>query len=447
MDKKTILLIDDDKLIYHAIKIVLEAHYVVEWATSFNESVHFLDKNMPHAILLDIQLAEDNGLEILPNLIKLTHGCPILMLTGSTKPEQISHALKAGAFDYVSKPFQSEDLLFTLRKAMNHCENEHSLPYEFIGRSQSIQRIRRLAEKAAKTSANILIQGESGTGKEVMARMIHRMSEKKAFVAVNCAAVPSELIESTFFGHEKGSFTGATDLKRGKFEMADQGDLFLDEISCMPLNLQAKLLRVLQEKEFERVGGNRIIHSDFRVIAASNENLHEMIAKKAFREDLFYRLNIIEIDIPPLRQRPEDIPLLINYFLDQDDKNPDGKRINPEAKGMLAAYPWPGNARQLFHTLEQMLLLADEEELGINNIPQRIRSELMMGSNRAQNPRPVNEFKDALDDFERNFIERAIDTSNRNYSEAAKLLNISRSSLYSRMKRLGMGSDSLEQLN
>lgn len=443
MDKKTILLIDDDKLIYHSIKLELEHIYTIEWASSFNDSVQYLDKNTPDAILLDIHLAEDNGLEVLPDLIKQAHACPILMLTGSTQPQQISQALKIGAFDYVSKPFQSEDLLFTLRKAMDHCENEHDLPYEFIGRSQSIQKIRTLAEKAAKTSANILIQGESGTGKEVLARMIHRLSEKKSLVAVNCAAVPSELMESTFFGHEKGSFTGAIDLKRGKFEMADQGNLFLDEISSMPLNLQAKLLRVLQEKEFERVGGNRIIHSDFRVIAASNENLPEMIAQKTFREDLFYRLNIIEIDIPPLRQRPEDIPLLINYFLDQADKNPEDKRINPEAKGMLAAYPWPGNARQLFHTLEQMLLLADEEELGINNIPKRIRSELMMASALPQKPRPVNQFKDALDDFERDFIERAIDSSKRNYSEAAKLLNISRSSLYSRMKRLGMGSDEL----
>ena len=443
MDKKTILLIDDDKLIYHSLKLELEQHYTVEWASNYQQSVQYLDKNTPSAILLDIHLQANNGLEVLPDLIKLVNDCPILMLTGSTRPEQISQALKIGAFDYVSKPFQSEDLLFTLCRAIDNSSNDNTLPYEFIGRSQSIQTIRQLAKKAATSSANILIQGESGTGKEVMARMIHRMSEKRPFIAVNCAAVPSELMESTFFGHEKGSFTGATDLKRGKFEVADQGNLFLDEVSCMPLSLQAKLLRVLQEKEFERVGGNRTIHSNFRVIAASNENLHEMIAQKTFREDLFYRLNIIEIEIPPLRERPEDIPLLINYFLDQNDKNPEAKSINPEAKGMLAAYPWPGNARQLFHTLEQMLLLADEDELGINNIPKRIRSELMMVTNHQQKPRPVNEFKDALDDFERDFIERAIDNSNKNYSEAAKLLNISRSSLYSRMKRLDMGSEEL----
>lgn len=436
------MVIDDDPGMIAAITWELHDHYDVIGATDTKEALAMFKLRRPKATLLDVSFPESKGYDLIPSLLKIIPHHPIIMLSAHKDSSTITQALKCGAVDYIAKPFEREDLEKTLARVTQEKRSMIN-GLEFIGRSAASLRIRSLIQKAAKSDVNVLISGETGTGKEVVAKLIHRHAKghegKRPFIAINCAAIPANLMESTLFGHERGAFTGATETKRGKFEEANGGDIFLDEISSLPLELQPKLLRVLQEKEFERVGGNKILKSNFRVISATNHDLYQLAQQGRFREDLIYRLSVIELRIPPLRERPEDIPLLINHYLENAPCNPGRKTISPEARGTLAALAWPGNARQLFHALDNMVFLSEKPELSVDDIPTHVRHQQSPQKTTDQLAKKnLNDFERHLDEVERSWIQRAVDECNYNYSDAAKALGITRSSLYCRMKRLGL---------
>lgn len=434
--KQTVLVIDDDKVIQASIPMVLRDHFKVILAKSTEEALEQIKVKKPKAILLDIRLSNENGMDFLPKLVKQYPYIPVIMLTGERGIEYIKDSLNKGAYDFITKPYLAEDLINTIQRSL---EEYVTTPddIEFIGRSKKIQDINDLVKKAGKSKCNVLIIGESGTGKEVLAKIIHNYAKRgsyRPYVPINCGAIPENLIESTLFGHEAGAFTGALKTQRGKFELAHQGDVFLDEINSMPKEAQVRLLRVLQEKEFERIGSEKSIKSDFRVIAASNVDINLPQYSNVIREDLYYRLSTIEIKIPPLRERPEDIPLLINYFLQSKTNNPEEKYMSAELRGALTALPWPGNVRQLFNTLRQILVLSNYSELTIKDFPNNLRQ---INYDHNINNLPLNHFKQSMDDFERSWLKRAFNEK-KHTSEVAESLGLPRSGVYTRVKKLGL---------
>ena len=431
--KPAVLVVDDDPLIRASLRAELAPEYDVTLAENFEKALKMAQSQDVAASLLDISLSGKNGLDLIPYL-RGDRNRPVLMLTGHHPTDSMDRAFRMGAIDYIPKPFHGDDVRSALRRSLR--PHPEGLEREFLGRSSAIVQLRKNAKKVARSGLNILITGESGTGKEILARSIHRSRDQsRPFIAINCAAIPKELIESTLFGHERGAFTGASETRIGKFELAHGGDIFLDEIGSLDLSLQAKLLRVLQEKEFERVGGNRVIRSDFRVLSATNENLTERCKAGQFREDLVYRLSAVELTIPPLRERPEDIALFINEYLHRLDRNPHRKTLSPQARADLSSLSWPGNVRQLYHALDQMLALSETAILQASEIPAHLRTV-----ERAEEPkalrRPLEEFQRAMDDYERTWILRALEDHRGHHIRAAQALGISRSSLYGRMKRL-----------
>lgn len=445
--KISILIVDDDSGVAASISLELKEKYSVQSATSIETARHQILNNKPNIVILDIHLSDSSqdGLEFLQEIKRAHKHIQVIMLTAERNSASIIEAIRRGATDYITKPFERNDLLQTVEKASyrflsegfnRHAvyENIENMPTEYIGRSKASQKLRTLAEKMSVHQVNVLIIGESGTGKEVLARQIHAMKKDPArpFVAINCAAIPSELMESILFGHEKGSFTGAVNQKMGKFEQANGGDIFLDEIGSMPLALQAKLLRVLQEHEFERVGGLDTIRSNFRVIAATNRDLRKQIEEGTFREDLYYRLSVVQMNISPMRERREDIALLIDYFLHNSKNNLNQKSITAEAKAKLTSLDWPGNARQLLNVIESMLVLSESRELKIEDIPEQAFNSLQNGKRELK----LEEFERAMDEYEIEWIQKAVNQSYGEKQAASRLLNISRSSLIRRMKRL-----------
>ncbi len=381
--KARILVIDDEAAIRDSLRMILEYEgYDVTHAVSGPDGLSVVRREPPDLVLLDIRMPGTSGIETLAELRKIDEALPVAMMSGHGTISDAMQATRLGAFDFIEKPFTSERVLVTVAKGLEVRElrqENRALKlamesrYEIVGQGPAIRRVLDLVQRAAPTNATVLLLGESGVGKELVARTIHRNSPRagQRFVQVNCAAIPEELIESELFGHEKGSFTGATEKQLGKFEQADRGSIFLDEVGDMSPKTQAKVLRVLQEQEVERLGSARTIKVDVRVIAATNKNLDEAITTGEFREDLYFRLNVIPIIVPPLRERREDIPLLVQHFAKRigDEQNLRPRRFDPRALEMLQRARWRGNIRELRNTIERLLIMSSGDVIRPEDLP------------------------------------------------------------------------------
>jgi len=461
----TILVVDDEQAIRASVQDLLQDEgYKVETAASGEEAMARFGPDSPppvDAVLLDIWLPNMDGIEVLKAVKQIHPALPVIMLSGHANIETAVTATKSGAYHFIEKPFSSENLLLTLGHALRESKLERENQelrrdanrnqHEIVGNSPAYLKLMEQVERAAQSQAWVLIYGENGTGKEALAHLIHEKSPRRSgpFVEVNCAAIPEELIESELFGHEKGSFTGAASRKIGKFDQADQGTLFLDEIGDMSLKTQAKILRVLQEQRFERVGGNKTIEVDVRVIAASNKKLKEEIAAGNFREDLYYRLNVLPLEVPPLRERIGDVRLLVPFFLEFFTRlhGVKPKRIQPEALKLLEQYDWPGNIRELKNIVERMVIMSPAEELGPADIPPIVtQAGHRSGSDGAGTAASGlladfgTTYKDAKDAFERAFLKAQLDKHNWNVSKAAEVIKLERSNLHKKIKQYRLES-------
>jgi two-component system, NtrC family, response regulator AtoC len=455
--KFKILIIDDDDLVCASLKKVLEKFgYEVRNCMDGAEAIDTVKNFQPDIIFLDIYLKEHNGLDILKELQRKFFDIPVIMITGYSDVKIAVTAIKSGAYDFLLKPLEIDQLKLVLDRALknltlrNEVEKLHQLlqgdflTREFFGRSKQIQKLLQSAEKlAASSDTTVLIEGESGTGKEGFAKYIHQCSPRKNnnFIQINCAAIPKELAESELFGHEKGAFTGAAQkTKLGKFELANGGTILLDELGELSLDLQVKLLRVLQEKKFYRVGGEKEVLVDVRVLAATNKNLDDEVNKGSFREDLFYRLNVARLLIPPLRDRKEDIPVLAYTFLNEFSSK-FGKRIkgiNDSALEILEKYNWKGNIRELKNVMERAVLLMDGDELNENHLSfvKDSVDHLKPGDNDFVLKIPSKGIK--IDIVLRSLIQKTLNITQGNQVKAAKILGLSRSKLRYRMEQLGI---------
>src|SRR5437773_8163775 len=383
--RPVVLVVDDDHGVRESFRLILEDRYEVLEAADGRQALERLRASPVDLVLLDIRLPEMDGIEVLERMKAVDDGVEVILVTAVKTVRTAVAAMKLGAFDYLTKPFEEDELLSLVRRALERRSLEREVVYlrselerrhdfdEIVGQHPEMQKLYRLVTNVARTPTTVLITGESGTGKELIARAIHRQSPRrdKPFVPVNPAALSETLLESELFGHEKGSFTGAFQRKLGKLEMAQGGTLFLDEIGTLRAELQSKLLRVLQEREIERVGGTRTIRIDVRIIAATNVDLKQAVATRAFREDLYYRLNVMPISVPPLRDRRDDIPLLVAHFIRrynaEMNKHVDG--LSPEAMTVLREYPWPGNVRELQNIIERLVGLVEAPIIGVSDLP------------------------------------------------------------------------------
>src|SRR5215212_727769 len=385
--KPRILVIDDEAAIRDSLRMILEyEHYQFAGAASGQEGLAMVQRDRPDLVLLDIKMPGMDGIEVLRKLHAMDETLPVVMISGHGTTATAVEAIRSGATDFLDKPLSSERVIVTLQNALKQSElrsenRELKLAmeakYEIVGQSMALRRVLEAVQRAAPTNATVLLLGESGVGKELVARTIHRNSPRagQRFVQVNCAAIPEELIESELFGHEKGSFTGATEKQIGKFEQADRGTIFLDEIGDMSQKTQAKVLRVLQEQEVERLGSARTIKVDVRVIAATNKDLEEAITRGEFREDLFFRLNVIPIVVPPLRERREDIPQLVQHFakITAEEHNLKAKRFDSPAMDVLSRYRWRGNIRELRNTIERVMIMSPGDIVRVDDLPVEVR--------------------------------------------------------------------------
>lgn len=444
---KRILVIDDEKNMRWAIKkaLVKEGYEIYE-ASNGKEGLEVFNKVSPHLVLMDLKMPGMDGLEVLRILKEENkEEAPVIMITAHGTMESAVEAMKIGAIDYISKPFDIEELKIVIRKAVGFGElkDEINLLREelesitgkpIIGNSPKLQEVLAIVDKVAKTNATVLILGESGTGKELVANAIHYSSlrSNKPFVKINCGAIPENLIESELFGYEKGAFTGATDKKLGKFERADGGTIFLDEVGELDLALQVKLLRALQEKEIERIGGLQSIKIDVRIIAATNKDLQKMVEEGSFREDLYYRLNVIPINIPPLRDRREDIAPLIEYFIKKFTQytNKGIMDIHEDTKRKLEEYQWKGNIRELENVIERMTILAEDNIITNKYLPKEILKNEIIESEFLLPQSGIS-----IEDLEKNLIIQALERTEFNQTKAAKLLGMSRHTLIYRMEK------------
>ncbi len=447
---RTILVVDDEKGIRQSLHgILTDEGFEVISAKNGDGALMMVAEELPDLILLDIWLPDIDGIEVLRRIKNDYPYLQVIMISGHGTIETAVKAIKMGAYDFIEKPLSLENILLTINNALNFYQlaEENRLLRQKVqdyygptGKSEVITELKRQIEMVAPTNAWILITGENGTGKEVVAHAIHQKSQRadKPFVEVNCAAIPEELIESELFGHEKGSFTGAYSKKRGKFDLANEGTLFLDEIGDMSLKTQAKILRILQEQKFERVGGTKTISVDVRVIAASNKNLEEEIGKGTFREDLYYRLNVIPIEVPPLRERLEDIPILADEFLEHFcyRSGSGKKKMSPDALELLKNYDWPGNVRELKNMVERLVILTPGKLITAEDIPDSLKKKLRLYS---QSPLfQVDSLKEARSYFEREFILRKLAENNGNISQTAEAIGIERSHLHKKIKAYGV---------
>ena len=438
---KRVLIVDDEENIGRSLRLILErAGYAVTTCCSIGEAKAFTQR--PDVYLVDVRLADGSGIDLVRWLRVNDVAAPILMISGHGTISEAVEATRAGAFDFLEKPLSRDKVLLSLKNALEETKlrDENQRLRELagaplmIGGSPAFAKVLAQATLAARTDTRVLLTGESGTGKELLAAHIHAESPFAAgpFVKVNCAAIPTELIESELFGHEKGSFTGATSARRGKFELADGGTLFLDECGDLHASSQAKLLRVLQEGEFHRVGGEQSIRVCVRVISATNRDLGEMVAQQKFREDLYYRLCVMPVRVPPLRERVEDIRSLAEYFLGDfcARNNFHPKALLPEAIEILEQYSWPGNIRELRNVVERMAILAPDGAIGSASAPVEIRM------NRGAPPR--GNLRETRESAEREHILRALQDSDWNVSGAARALGMERTNLHKRIRALGI---------
>ena len=450
--KDRILVIDDEVGIRDSVRMILEYEgYEVVGAASGPEGLALVEKSVPDLVLLDVKMPGMDGLEVLTRLKAIDESLPVVMISGHATLATAVEATKAGAFYFIEKPLSTDVLLLQIRNALEQgrlrtenrqLRNETELKHEMVGSSNAIRQVMEAVRRAAPTNATVLIQGESGVGKELVARAIHRNSlrTKERFVQVNCAAIPEDLIESELFGHEKGSFTGATEKQIGKFEQADRGTIFLDEVGDMSLKTQAKVLRVLQEGEVERVGSARTIRVDVRVIAATNKDLEREIEKGTFREDLFFRLSVIPVYVPPLRERTEDIPLLVRHFMGlfQRENNFRPRRLTTGAMETLQRYRWKGNIRELRNTVERMMIMAPGDLIDVGDLPDAVRFDARPaapdnggGESRAVAVGTLREHKEAA---ERAFLVQKLRENAWNISRTAEVIDTPRSNLYKKLE-------------
>jgi len=444
MASKRLLIVDDEENIGRSLRMILEREgYAVNVCRSVAEFSRHPDSRRADAYLFDMKLPDGNGIDLLKVVRQNGGTSPAIMISGHGTIADAVEATRAGAFDFLEKPLSRDRVLVAVKNAMEHAslEEENARLRELVGASPKMigsspvwQRAVEQASMAARSDARVLLIGESGTGKELLAAHIHNSSPFAAgpFVKVNCAAIPTELIETELFGHEKGSFTGATATRRGKFELADGGTIFLDEVGDLHGASQAKLLRVLQEGEFHRVGGEQIIRVSVRVISATNRDLAALVGQEKFREDLYYRLSVVPIRVPSLRERPHDIRLLAEYFLEDfcARNNFKPKRLDEPVFQMLESYAWPGNARELRNVIERMAILTPGERLTRDSIPVEIRVQ--------REPGPKSTIQEARESAEREHILRALEESNWNVSGAARALGMERTNLHKRIRALGL---------
>jgi two-component system response regulator AtoC len=440
--RPTILVVDDDPGVRDSFRLILEDEYEVLDVPDGMQALELLRSCQVDLVLLDVRLPGMDGLQVLEQIKALDAELGVILVTAVKTVRTAVSAMKLGAFDYLTKPFDEEEVLSLIRRALDHKALEREVVFlrselarrhdfdQIIGQSNEMRRLFQVIGQVARTTATVLITGESGTGKELIARAIHRQSPRRdrPFVPVNPAAVPETLTESELFGHERGAFTGAYQRKLGKFELAQGGTLFLDEIASLKPDLQVKLLRALQEREVERVGGTRSIRVDVRIIVATNTDLKKAASRGTFREDLFYRLNVVPLIVPPLRERREDIPLLAEHFIRKYNRE-FGKRIAgfaPDALGALQTFPWPGNVRELENVVQRFVALVEGPVIHLADLP----LDLAM----AEHPRRPTEveglpLKEALEQFERRLVQHALDRAGWNQTRAARLLGLHRNGL------------------
>jgi two-component system response regulator PilR (NtrC family) len=449
--KGRILVVEDEKSMREVLKILLEEEsYDVTTASDGREGIEYLKENIFDLVITDIKMPKADGFEVLRQATELSPDTVVIIITAFGTMESAVEAMKKGAYDYIHKPFKIDEIRLIVKKAFEkkHLREELSLLRQkfqaanrienIIGKSPKMQEFFKLIPRVANSTSSVLITGESGTGKELVAAALHNLSPRKDknFVTINCATFPEGLLESEMFGHMKGSFTGAVYSKVGLFEIADGGSFFLDEIGEMPMSLQAKILRVLENGTFRRVGGTADIKVDVRVISATNKNLAEAVTAGLFREDLYYRLNVVPMNIPPLRERQEDIPLLLEHFLSKYSVSP--KRLSGEALDLLMDYPWKGNVRELENMVERIVLLCDGQVIMPDDLPEEVRgsSETLKGL-----PEIGSDSVDLeaiIEKIERDYLLKALAKSNGVKTEAAKLLNLSFRSFRHRLSKYGI---------
>ena len=443
MARKRVLVVDDEKNQREIYMMILEDDgYNVTTAQSGEQALRFARESEFDVVLTDYKMTGMDGLTLLGELLKLDPSIIVVMMTAHGSVESVKEALRGGAFDYLEKPIDREQLLKVVRNAL---ERLNRIDDEIIGNSEEMERVKKMILKVAGSSSTVLIRGDSGVGKERVARAIYKASPRagEIFQAVKCAAINENLIESELFGHEKGSFTGAHAQKKGQFETADRGTLFLDEIGDLNINMQAKILRALQEKEIMRVGGTRPIKVDVRVIAATNRDLETMVKENRFREDLYYRLNIIPIVIPPLRNRRDDIPPLLDFFVAKHSAGASRQisGLTASARNLVMSYSWPGNVRQLESAIERAILLCDGSEIQVEDLPVEIRQEGTSASafNFKLPPEGIS-----FEEVERSLITQAMEQTNWNITRAAKLLGLSFRTLQYRLEKFGLKKGTAE---
>jgi len=450
--KPSILVIDDEEDMLLLYKNILKNHYNLTATSSGQKAIKIISQSNFDVVLLDVIMPEMNGIEVLKKIKEIDISLEVIMITASKEVKPAVESLKFGAFDYIVKPFEMDDLLSTIQKALERKRmireniylkqalDERSSFGDLIGKSEAIKRVYDVIENVASSDSTVLITGESGTGKEIVANVLHKKSKRAnmPYIIVNCAAIPENLLESEMFGHERGAFTGAMERHIGKFELADGGTIFLDEIGEMPLSMQVKLLRVVQEGVIVRVGGEKSIPIDVRIIVATNINIKKAVQEKKFREDLFYRLNVIPIAMPPLRERLEDLSLFINYFIDKYNKelNKNIRSISKEALKILRGYSWPGNVRELENLIERIVTISHEDYIDIDHIPK----ELTFVPSKQKEDFIVEEgsLLKASRKFEKQIIIDAMAATGGNQTIAAKKLGIHRTTLISKLEALGI---------
>ena len=460
MPDMRILIVDDEEVLRDVLHAVLQREgFDVVLASSGEECLSVLDGDAEiDLVILDIMLPGISGIDTLRAIRIANPTLPVIVITAFSSIDGAIEAMKQGAFHYIPKPFKNEEVVLTVNKALEQRrlsrENERlkaelSDKYAFsniIGKSETMRKVFDLIRLAAPSRSNILIAGESGTGKELVAKAIHHASPRarNAFVTVNSGSLPPELLESSLFGHMKGAFTGAIATKRGLFEVADGGSIFLDEIGNINLETQAKLLRVIQEKEFMRLGSVETIKVDVRIIAATNADLQKLMRESHFREDLFYRLNVITIQLPPLRRRREDIPLLVAHFLEKyaEENKRKVREVTPDAMRILLDHSWPGNVRELENTIERAVVLCTGDRIGPDLLPDYLRYPVDTEQPAMVVPAEGLSLKDAVSRYERAMILQSLEMANGVQKRAAELLNLKPSTLNEMMKRLGIGNRS-----
>lgn len=449
--KFNILIIDDEKNIREGLGAALEMEgYSVELASDGKIGLELVSRGDIDLIITDLRMPGISGEEVLAKVTAESPGLPVIVLTGHGSIDSAVNAMRAGAYDFLTKPLNLDRLCLIVKRALQNRElslrhrqlqeelDEHKVFESIIGKSAEMQKIFQLIKRVANSKASVLITGESGVGKELVANAIHNLSPRKenALVKVHCAALSENLLESELFGHEKGAFTGAVSRKRGRFELAHGGTIFLDEIGEIDQNVQIKILRVLQDKRFERVGGEETVEVDIRLITATNRDLEKEIEKGTFREDLYYRLNVVHIHVPPLRERKDDIPLLVSSFLNEfaNENGKDIKNINSQARSCLYKYDWPGNIRQLRNCMESAVVMCSGDTITLDDLPPSISQSSAKDS--IQIPTDI-----PLADVEKIFIQQMLAQNRGNKTKTAEMLGIGRKTLHRKLEEYGMSTD------